>query len=117
VGDRAGGGGEYGKLGNAYGSLGDFSQSIEYYTQHLVIAKEMGNRAGEGTAYANLGTCHMHLNEYDKAVAYFEAFEAQHDIGNIAEACAYPVPRSAEHGCRPRPSRPGSSPGPCCYWC
>ena len=47
-----------------------------------MIAKEVGDRAGKGTAYANLGTCHMHLNEYDKAVAHFEA---QHDIGNIAE--------------------------------
>ena len=42
-------------LGIAFGSLGDFSQAIEYHKQDLAIAKEMGDRAGEGAAYANLG--------------------------------------------------------------
>ena len=42
-------------LGNAYQSQGDFSKAIEYHTQHLAIAKEVGDRAGEGRAYANLG--------------------------------------------------------------
>ena len=60
-------------LGNAHFSMGDFSQAIAYYMQHLAIAKEVGDRAGEGRAYANLGTCHMHLNECVKAVSYFEA--------------------------------------------
>jgi hypothetical protein len=51
----------YGNLGCAYESQGDFSKAIEYHTQHLAIAKEVGDRAGEGTAYGNLGTCHKHL--------------------------------------------------------
>ena len=39
----------YGKLGNAYQSLEDFSKAIEYHGKHLVaIAKEVGDRAGEG---------------------------------------------------------------------
>ena len=50
-------------LGNAHHSLGDFSEAINYHTQHLEIAKEVGDRAGEGRVYKNLGTCHMHLNE------------------------------------------------------
>ena len=66
----------YGNLGNAYRSLGDFAKAIEYQTQDLAIAKEVGDRAGECRAYANLGTGHMHLNEYVKAVAYFEAQHA-----------------------------------------
>ena len=52
VGARAGEGRAYAHLGNAHDSLGDFSQVIEYHTQHLAIAKEVGNRAGEGMAYA-----------------------------------------------------------------
>ena len=37
-------------LGRAYDSLRDFSKAIEYHTQHLAIAKEVGDRAGEGRA-------------------------------------------------------------------
>ncbi len=32
---------------NAYQSLGNFFKAIEYHTQHLVIAKEMGDREGD----------------------------------------------------------------------
>jgi hypothetical protein len=73
VGDLAGEGNANANLGNAHGSLGDFSQAIHYHTQCLEIAKEVGDRAGEGRANGNLGTCHMHLNEHVKTVAYFEA--------------------------------------------
>ena len=52
-----------GNLGNAYDWLGDFNKAIEYHTQHLSIAKEVGDRVGEGKAYANLGTVLLHLNE------------------------------------------------------
>ena len=55
MGDRAGEGGAYGSLGNAYQSQGDFAKAIEYHTQDLAIAKEVGDRAGEGKAYGNLG--------------------------------------------------------------
>ena len=50
MGDRAGEDRAYGNLGNAYWSLGDFSQAIEHLTQHLAIAKDVGDRAGEGGA-------------------------------------------------------------------
>ena len=43
----------YNTLGRAYRNLGDFNKAIEYQTQHLAIAKEVGDRAGEGTAYGN----------------------------------------------------------------
>ena len=41
----------------AYHSLGKFQEAIEYFNQHLSIAKEAGDRAGEGIAYGNLGNC------------------------------------------------------------
>ena len=36
----------YSILGNTYHSLGDFKKAIEYHTEHLAIAKEVGDRAG-----------------------------------------------------------------------
>ena len=53
IGGRAGEGGAYGNLGNAYQSLGDSGKAIEYHEKRLKIAKEIGNRAGEGRAYRN----------------------------------------------------------------
>jgi len=40
----SGGGHGVGNLGNAYDS--HFSQAIEYHTQHLAMAKEVGDWAG-----------------------------------------------------------------------
>jgi hypothetical protein len=37
-------------LGNAYQSLGSFSNALEHHKEHLVISKEVGDRAGEGRA-------------------------------------------------------------------
>ena len=64
----------YGNLGNAYRSLGDYAKAIEYYTQDLAIAKDVGDRVGEGMVYAtNLSAGHMYLNEFKhKTVTYFE---------------------------------------------
>ena len=50
IGDRAGEGGAYGNLGNAYHSLGDFRKAIEYHERDLEIAIEVGDQAGEGEA-------------------------------------------------------------------
>ena len=35
--------------------LGDFKQALEYFKNHLSIAKEVGDRVGEGCAYCGLG--------------------------------------------------------------
>ncbi|KAL9954205.1 hypothetical protein ACROYT_G041709, partial [Oculina patagonica] len=68
--DRAGEGGAYGNLGNAYQSLGDFEQAITYHNQHLSIAKELGDRAGEGSAYGNLGNAYQSLGDFKQAITY-----------------------------------------------
>ena len=51
-------------LGNAYQSLGDSSRAIEYHTQHLAIAREVGDRAGEGRAYGSLGNAYRSLGTF-----------------------------------------------------
>ena len=70
--DRAGEGGAYGNLGNAYDSLGDFRKAIEYHKKHLKIAIEIGDRAGEGRTYGSLGNAYRSLGDFRKAVEYLE---------------------------------------------
>jgi tetratricopeptide (TPR) repeat protein len=60
----------YSTLGNAYQKLGSFSKAIEYHTQRLAIAKEVGDRAGEGRAYANLGNSYQSQGDFSKAIEY-----------------------------------------------
>ena len=48
IGDRAGEGRAYSNLNNAYFSLGDFQNAIDYHEKHLKIAIETDDRAGEG---------------------------------------------------------------------
>ena len=61
MGDRAGEGRAYGNLGNAYKSLGGYEKAIEYHTQDLTIAKEVGDRAGRagrtGTSATRMVRC------------------------------------------------------------
>ena len=54
IGDKAGEGGAYGNLGNAYRSLGDFKQAIKYHNQRLSIAKEIGDKAEKDALMAIL---------------------------------------------------------------
>ena len=72
VGDKAGQGIAYSKLGIAYYSLGDFQKAIEYHERHLKISKEVGDRAGERGAYCNLGNAYYGLGDFQKAIEYHE---------------------------------------------
>jgi len=60
----------YCTLGNAYWSQGDFNKAIEYYTQDLATAKEVGHRAWEGKTYGNLGNAYDSLGDFSKAIEY-----------------------------------------------
>ena len=46
------------------------NKAIEYHTQHLAIAKEVGARAGEGRAYGNLGNAYQSQGGFSKAIEY-----------------------------------------------
>ena len=70
IGDRSGEGQAYGNLGNAYVSIYDFRNAIEYHEKELKIAVEIGDRAGEGRAYGNLGVAYKSLCDFRKAIAY-----------------------------------------------
>ena len=60
----------YSILGNVYQSMGDYAKAIEYHTQDLAIAKEVGNRAGEGGAYGNLGSAYEKQGDISKSIKY-----------------------------------------------
>ena len=64
LGERAGEGCAYSNLGNAYQSLSDFQQAIQYHQKRLQIAKDLGERAGEGRAYGNLGNAYQSLGDF-----------------------------------------------------
>ena len=68
-GGRPGGGvqGIRQNLGCAYDEI---SKAIEYHTQTLAIAKEMGDRAGEGRAYGNLGCAYQQQGDFSKGIEY-----------------------------------------------
>ena len=70
MGDRAGEGAAYCNLGNAYHSLRNFEEDVEYHNQHLAIAKEVGDRAGQGRAYCNLGNAYCCLGKFQEAIEY-----------------------------------------------
>ena len=91
VGDRAGAGRAYHKLGCAYRSLDEYQRAIEYHNQELRIAKEIGNRAGEGCAYGNLGLAYQSLKEFQQAIAYHnQHLSIAKEVGNRAcEGKAY----------------------------
>jgi hypothetical protein len=69
----------------------DFSRAIEYHTQCLAIAKEVGDRAGEGTAYGSLGNAYKSLGDFSRAIEYHtQRLEIAKEVGDRAgEGGAY----------------------------
>jgi CHAT domain-containing protein/Flp pilus assembly protein TadD len=61
-----------GNLGTAYYSLGDYAKAIEYYQQHLAIARAIKDRQGEAKALSNLGNAYNSLGDYAKAIEYYQ---------------------------------------------
>ena len=91
MGDKAGEGGAYGNLGNAYQSLGDSQKAIEYHERHLKTSKEVGDKAGEGKTYGNLGNAYKSLGDFQKAIEYHERhLKISKEVGDKAgEGGAY----------------------------
>jgi hypothetical protein len=72
--------------------------AIEYHTQSLAIAKEVGDRAGEGRAFANLGDAYQMLGDVDKAIKYRTLAK---EVGDRAgQDMAYANLRNLPHGQR-----------------
>jgi len=63
---------DLGNLGNAYAALGEPRRAIEFYEQHLKVAREIGDRHGEGAALGNLGNVYAALSEPRRAIELYE---------------------------------------------
>ena len=91
MGDKAGEGGSYGNLGNAYCSLGQFKTAIQYHQRDLEIAKEVGDKAGEGASYGNLSNAYRSLGQFKTAIQYHQRYlEIAKEVGDKAgEGASY----------------------------
>ncbi|KAL9954570.1 hypothetical protein ACROYT_G042126 [Oculina patagonica] len=91
LGNKAGERAAYANLGNAYQSLCDFRQAIDYHTKALSIAKELGQRDAEGRAYCNLGNAYDSLGDFKQAIDYHtKALSIAKELGQRdAERRAY----------------------------
>jgi tetratricopeptide (TPR) repeat protein len=83
----------FASLGNACQLLGNFSQAIEYQTQYLAIAKEVGDREGEGGAYLSIGNAYMSLGDLLKAIEYHkQGLAIAEEVGDrVGESKAYGI--------------------------
>ncbi len=61
-----------GTVGLAYARLGQVERAIEFYEQHLAIAREIGDRRGEGNALGNLGGAYYRLGQLERAIEFHE---------------------------------------------
>ena len=82
LGDKTSQGDAYSAIGKAYRDLGDSKESMEWFTQHLLFAKENGDRPGEGQALVNIGVAHLRLGNFKAAITDFElCLEIAKEIG------------------------------------
>ncbi len=67
----------------AYAHLGQVERAIEFYEQHLIIARKIGDRQGEGTALGNLGIAYKNLGQVERAIdSYEQALVIAREIGD-----------------------------------
>ena len=59
-------------LGNAYNSLGEYQQAIDFHQQFLAIAQQIGDRHGEAISLNNLGNAYNSLGEYQQAIDFLQ---------------------------------------------
>ncbi|MBN3906743.1 MAG: tetratricopeptide repeat protein [Nostoc sp. NMS1] len=73
-------------LGNAYKSLGEYQQAIEFHQQSLAIARKIGDRQLEGQSLNNLGIAHRLLAKYQSAMEFQQqSLEITREIGDRSE--------------------------------
>jgi tetratricopeptide (TPR) repeat protein len=73
-------------LGNAYYQAGRFDKAIEYHTQDLAIAKELGWRLEQARAYGNLGGVYEAQGDFGKAIeCQTQDLEIAKELGNLKD--------------------------------
>ena len=73
----------YCKLDDAYFSLGDVQQAMEYPKQHWSIVKKLGDREEEGLAYLNLAQDSRMIGDFQRAIEHLnQALRIANEVGN-----------------------------------
>ena len=73
----------YCNLGDAYYSLGDVQQTLEYHKQHWSIVKKLGDRAEEVLAYHNLADDSSMIGDLQRELEYLDqALRIAKEVGN-----------------------------------
>ncbi|MGB7520927.1 MAG: tetratricopeptide repeat protein, partial [Spirulinaceae cyanobacterium] len=72
-----------GNFGNAYNSLGQYQQAIDFHQQSLEIFREIGNRGGEANSLGNLGNAYQSLGQYQQAIDFYQqSLDIEREIGD-----------------------------------
>lgn len=70
-------------LGLAHAYIGRVRESIDFYTQGLLVSREIKNRQAEGTFLGNLGNVYVSLQEFNNALeCYNSALLIHREIGD-----------------------------------
>ncbi|MCT7954033.1 tetratricopeptide repeat protein [Laspinema palackyanum] len=70
-------------LGNAYDSLGRYSEAIALDEQSLAISRKIVDRWGEATSLNNLGSTYQSLGRYSEAIPFIEqSLAIRREIGH-----------------------------------
>ncbi|MDK2411717.1 tetratricopeptide repeat protein [Aphanizomenon sp. 202] len=85
IGDRAGVGSTFNKIGGIYDSLGQYPKALDYYQQALAIIQKIGDRHGIGQSLNNIGGIYDSLGQYPKALDFYQqALAIRKQIGDHA---------------------------------
>jgi CHAT domain-containing protein len=68
-----------------YGSLGHYSDAIQFQEKALPVFQELDDKQGELNCYANIGYAHYNLGQYPDAIKYLnKGLKIAKDIGDIS---------------------------------
>jgi tetratricopeptide (TPR) repeat protein len=82
-----------GRAGRTGTSASRIAKAIEYHTQHLAIAKEVGDRAGEGRAYGNLGSAYESQGDFQGHQYHTQHLAIAKEVGDRAGRAGRTEPR------------------------
>ena len=79
-------------LANAYGTIGDYVKSLQFYFKALRVNESINDIPGAVTVYNNIGATYVEAADYKKALSYlrlatakWDKYTASHQLKNFRE--------------------------------